>query len=88
MMESGVVGVLASLLLLYAVWLRLGQEGRAVLVGMAVNSFFANGYFQSPLLAMNLSLVLATGLLVTLLRDLQGAGGQVGTTEPLPPDRP
>lgn len=87
MMESGVVGLLAAVILLYAVWLRLGHEGRAVLAGMAVNSFFANGYFQSPLLAMNLSLLLATALLVTLLREMQGADVPVATTGPVPPDR-
>lgn len=69
-MEHGLVGLLASLLLLYAVWLRLTEEGRAILAGVAVNSFFANGFYQSPLLAMNLSLVLATSLLVGLLRDI------------------
>jgi hypothetical protein len=55
---------------------------------MVVNSFFSNGYFQSPLLAMNLSLILATALLVTLLRDMQAARGQVDIPEPLPPNRP
>lgn len=69
-MESGLIGLLACFLVLLATWLRLTEEGRAVLAGVVVNSFFANGFFQSPLLALNLSLVLATSLLVGLLRTL------------------
>lgn len=69
MMEYGLFGLLALILLVYAIWLRVFVEGRAVLIGALVNSFFSNGFFQSPLLSMNLALVLSTSIVVALTRD-------------------
>ena len=79
-MESGIIGLLAMFTLVYALWLRLPNDGRAIVVAMCVNSFFANGFFTSPLLALSLSFVMATSLLGALLR-------QAALTSPLPAPR-
>lgn len=69
MMEHGLVGLVALMLFIYAIWLRVFAEGRAVLIGVLVNSFFSNGFFQSPLLSMNLALLLSASMVVTLTRN-------------------
>ena len=68
MMESGLVGVVVMFVILYALWLRLTLDGRAIVVAIAVNSFFSNGFFNTPLLALNLSFVMAVSLMGGLLR--------------------
>ncbi len=69
MMEGGVVGLLAMFVLMYGLWLRLPSDGRALVVAIGVNSFFANGFFSSPLLALSLSFVMAMTILGELLRQ-------------------
>ncbi len=83
MMEHGLIGLLALALFIYAVWLRVFAEGRAVLIGVLVNSFFSNGFFQSPLLAMNLALLLTVSIVVTLARNPPDRGEGA---ESAPPD--
>lgn len=78
-MESGIVGLLAMFILMYALWLRLPDDGRAILVAIGVNSFFANGFFTSPLLALSLSFVMATSLMGALMRQ-----AEAGTAAPPP----
>ena len=68
MMESGLVGLISLAALVLGLWLRLFDEGRAIIFAVLVNSMFANGFFQSPLLAMNLTLVLAFSIVVSLGR--------------------
>ena len=67
-MESGVVGLIALGALVLGLWLRLYEEGRAIIIAVLVNSMFANGFFQSPLLAMNMTLILAYSIVVSLSR--------------------
>jgi hypothetical protein len=69
MMEGGVVGLLAMFVMMYGLWLRLPTDGRALVVAIGVNSFFANGFFTSPLLALSLSFVMALSILGELLRQ-------------------
>lgn len=68
-MEGGIVGLLSAILILWGVWLRVEMSGKAVVLGVIANSFFANGFFQSPLLTMNLSIVLAVSLFIELTTD-------------------
>jgi hypothetical protein len=69
LMENGLIGLLAMGLFSYAIWIRVFTEGRAVLIGVLVNSAFSNGFFQSPLLAMNLALIFSASIIVRLARD-------------------
>lgn len=69
MMEYGLFGLLSLALFIHAIWLRVFVDGRAVIIGVLANSFFSNGFFQSPLLSMNLALLLSTSIVVTLARN-------------------
>jgi hypothetical protein len=69
MMENGLLGLIAMGLFFGGLWMRLGRNGRAIVVGVAVNSFFANGFFQSPLLAFSLTLTMALSLLGNILQE-------------------
>ncbi len=72
-MEGGIVGLLSMFVMMYGLWLRLPDDGRALVIAIGVNSFFANGFFTSPLLALSLSFVMATSLLGELIRRADGA---------------
>lgn len=65
-MEGGIVGLLCAALTLWGIWLRVEMRGKAIVLGVMANSFFANGFFQSPLLTMNLSIVLAVSMFIRL----------------------
>jgi hypothetical protein len=58
-METGALGLSATLLFLIGLWLRLPGSSKAVLVGMLFESFLSNGQFQSPLVALNFFLAAA-----------------------------
>jgi hypothetical protein len=68
MMEHGLVGLAFMALFVLGIWRRVFLEGKAIIVGVLVNSFFANGFFQSPLLATSLAMVLSLSILVSLVR--------------------
>lgn len=67
--EHGVVGLAVFGVVLLALWLRSGIEGRALVAAVVVSSFFDNGYFRSPLNATFLGLAFAVALYATLHRQ-------------------
>lgn len=69
LMEHGIVGLIIPFAILSAIWLQTREYGRAIVLAIAVSSFFDNGYFRSPLLAALLAIVLATSILVSLIRE-------------------
>ena len=75
-MEEELVGLASMGVFFVGLWMRLSDDGRALLVGVAVNSIFANGFFQSPLLALSLTLVFAMSLLGTNVRQTNAAVAQ------------
>ncbi|MCB1993158.1 MAG: hypothetical protein H6852_17165 [Geminicoccaceae bacterium] len=79
-MDHGIVGLIAIATMIAGLWSRVFVEGRAVLIAMLINSFFSNGFFQSPLLAMLLALVLSVSMLATLNPVV------VEPSHPAPPD--
>ena len=68
MMEHGILGLLFMALVVFGLWVRVFEEGRAIIVAILVNSFVSNGYLQSPLLSTSLVLVLALSITVSLTR--------------------
>jgi hypothetical protein len=68
LMEHGLFGLLFGFVLFVALWMRIFEEGRAVLVGVMANSFLANGFFNSPMMAVTLAIVLSTSMRVSLDR--------------------
>lgn len=76
LMEHGLFGLLFLGAMVGGIWLRVFEEGKAVVVAVLVNSVFSNGFFQTPLLVTNLGLTLAVSILAGLHRRgmLKGAG--------------
>jgi hypothetical protein len=72
MMESGLVGLIAALVFLAALLMRLPGDSKSTVIALAVTSFFANTYFQSPLIAMNLLLPAPVAFYFWHLRHAQG----------------
>lgn len=65
-MDHGIFGLLSYVFFFWALWLRSFNLGRAILVGMAISSFFDNGYVRTPLLMTWLAIILATSVLASL----------------------
>lgn len=86
MMENGLLGLIALCALFGALWGRLPETGKAILLGVIATSFFDNGFLQQPLLALNLALVLALSILGWQLKHLSGtverpgSGGRTAAT--------
>jgi O-antigen ligase len=72
MMESGLLGLIATLVFLAALLMQLPGDSKSTLIALAVTSFFANTYFQSPLIAMNLLMPAPVALYCWHLRHGQG----------------
>jgi hypothetical protein len=68
MMEHGVLGLVFVALMILGLWLRLFEEGRAIIVAVLVNSMISNGFLLTPLLATSLVLMLSLSILVSLQR--------------------
>ncbi len=68
-MEHGLLGLLFVTLMIFGVWLRLFEEGRAVVVAVLVNSIISNGFLQTPLFSTSLVLVLSLSMVVSLKRQ-------------------
>ena len=69
LMEHGLLGLLFVALMVFGVWLRVFEEGRAIVVAVLVNSIISNGFLQTPLFSTSLVLVLSLSILVSLKRN-------------------
>ena len=67
--EHGVVGLVVLGLIICALWIRSGVEGRALLAGAVASSSINNGYFRSPLTATFLIFAFAVALCATIHRQ-------------------
>ena len=81
-MDGGIVGLVSMFVMFYGMWLRLPTDGRCLVIAIGVNSFFANGFFTSPMLALSLSFVLTMTMLGELIRQADAA-----TPQPAAPPR-
>jgi hypothetical protein len=59
MMETGLLGLIATLVFLTGLLMRLPGSSKSIVIAMCLSSFFGNGHLQSPLLAMNLFILTA-----------------------------
>ena len=72
MMESGLLGLIATFVLVAGLFMRLPGSSKSVVIALVLSSFFSNAYFQSPLLAMNLFILTAVALYCWQVRYAQG----------------
>jgi hypothetical protein len=82
MMETGLLGLIAVLVFLAGLMIRLPGSSKSILIALLISSLFSNAYFQSPLLAMNYCMIMATALYYRQIRHWQGR-----TDLPRPPAR-
>jgi len=69
-MENGLIGLAALCAVFGALWARVPDIGKAIVLGVLATSFFDNGFFQQPLLSLNLALVLALSIVGWQLKQL------------------
>jgi hypothetical protein len=72
MMEAGLLGLIATIVFVAGLLTRLPGSSKSIVIAVVVSSFFSNGHFQSPLLAMNLFIAMAAALYCWHLRYEQG----------------
>jgi hypothetical protein len=70
--ESGLLGLVGTLVFLAGLYMRLAGSSKSIVIAMAISSFFSNAYFQSPLLAMNLFILMAVASYCWHVRYAQG----------------
>lgn len=68
LMEHGVLGLVSIALMVFGLWLRLFEEGRAIIVAVLANSIISNGFLQTPMFSTSLVLVLSLSIVVSLKR--------------------
>lgn len=61
-METGLFGLLAVILFLFALLSRLPGDAKSLVIALVTESMFSNGQFQSPLLALNFFLLVSTSI--------------------------
>lgn len=71
-METGLLGLVAIIVFIAALFMRLPGSSKSVLIAVAISSFFSNGHFQSPLVAFNLMIVAAAAYYCWHVRYVQG----------------
>lgn len=78
--DHGIVGLLIPAFFVAALWIRLPDLGRAVVLAVVVSAFFDNGYFRTPMLSAYLAIVFATSIMVTLhLQTTAATAGEDAT---------
>lgn len=61
-MESGLVGLIASIIFIAALLMRMPGNSKSIVLALIVESMFSNGQFQSPLIALNYFLLAAVSI--------------------------
>ncbi len=74
--DHGIVGLLIPALFIGALWIRLPDLGRAIVLAVAISGFLDNGYFRTAMLSAYLAIVLATSILVTLHLETTAAAAE------------
>jgi hypothetical protein len=72
MMETGLMGLIATFVFLAGLFMRLPGSSKSILVALVLSSFFSNAALQSPLLAMNLFMLTAAAFYCWHVRSSQG----------------